>query len=102
MTSTDEAIDAMVDTHDLTDLWKEWEPVLFANVKDEVAQDKLNECVHELLRKAASEGAGTCKAKLYKPEYGTSDCTVCECGEINDISAIYCNRCGKRIEVGER
>lgn len=44
-------------------------------------------------------GRETCKAKLYKPEYGFSDCTVCECGETNDISAVYCNRCGRRIEV---
>ena len=47
----------------------------------------------------ATLGRGTCKAKLYKPEHGSSDCTICECGEINDISANYCNRCGRRIKV---
>ena len=47
----------------------------------------------------ATLGLGTCKARLYKPEHGSSDCTICECGEINDISANYCNRCGRRIKV---
>lgn len=66
-------------------------------------EDKRKELIESCAKSIEeSVGAGTCKAKLYKPEYGTSDCTVCECGEINDISAIYCNRCGKRIEVGER
>jgi len=41
-----------------------------------------------------------CKARLYEPEHGTSDTTECECGELNDISAIYCNRCGRRIVLG--
>ena len=47
----------------------------------------------------ATLGRGTCKARLYKPEHGSSDCTICECGEINDISANYCNRCGRQIKV---
>lgn len=55
--------------------------------------------MHALLEEAATLGAGTCKARLYKPEYGLSDCTICECGEINDISANYCNKCGRLIEV---
>ncbi len=58
--------------------------------------------VHGLTPKqaiAATLGRETCKARLYKPEHGMSDCTICECGEINDISANYCNRCGRRIEV---
>ena len=47
----------------------------------------------------ATLGRGTCKVRLYKPEHGSSDCTICECGEINDISANYCNRCGRQIKV---
>lgn len=47
----------------------------------------------------ATLGRGECEASLYKPEHGVSDCTICECGEINDISANYCNRCGRRIKV---
>lgn len=47
----------------------------------------------------ATLGRGECEARLYKPEHGVSDCTICECGEINDISANHCNRCGRRIKV---
>jgi hypothetical protein len=48
--------DATVDRCDTMGLWHEWEQVLFANVSDEVAQDNLNECVHDLLDKAATVG----------------------------------------------
>jgi len=54
--------------HDLTDLWEEWERVLFANVQDEVAQDNLNECFHVLLEKAATMGResdGSTMVKLH-------------------------------------
>ena len=49
-------IAATVGRCDTMELWHEWEQVLFANVSDEVAQDNLNECVHELLDKAATMG----------------------------------------------
>lgn len=51
-----QAIAATVGRRDTMKLWPEWEQVLFANVTDEVAQDNLNECVHELLDKAATVG----------------------------------------------
>ena len=35
----------------------------------------------------------------YEPDTGTFDCTRCECGCINDISATYCNDCGGEIEI---
>lgn len=43
----------------------------------------------------------TCYAKPYKRDGDTDyfDCTECECGEINDVSAKYCNRCGRAIKV---
>jgi hypothetical protein len=56
-------IAATVGRCDTMGLWHEWEQVLFANVSDEVAQDNLNECVHELLDKAATVGAGTLTAE---------------------------------------
>lgn len=55
--------DATVGRCDTMGLWTEWEQVLFANVSDEVAQDNLNECVHELLYKAATMGVGTLTAE---------------------------------------
>ena len=43
----------------------------------------------------------TCLAKPYEVdgETGFYDCTECECGEVNDVSARYCNGCGGLIEV---
>lgn len=35
----------------------------------------------------------------YEPDTGAFDCTRCECGCINDISATYCNDCGGEIEI---
>ena len=46
------------ENRDTMELWPEWEQVLFANVSGEAAQDNLNECVHELLEKAAKVGSG--------------------------------------------
>lgn len=42
-----------------------------------------------------------CLAKPWAVESdsGYFDCTECECGEINDVSAKYCNGCGGLIEV---
>ena len=37
----------------------------------------------------------------YEPDTGAYDCTRCECGCINDISATYCNNCGGEIEIDE-
>ena len=54
--------------YNLTDLWEEWEQVLFANVQDEVAQDNLNECFHALLEKAVTMGRepdGSTMVKLH-------------------------------------
>lgn len=55
-TTPAQAIAATVGRCETMELWPEWEQVLFANVSDEVAQDSLNECVHELLDKAATLG----------------------------------------------
>lgn len=45
----------------------------------------------------------TCLAKPYEVdgETGFYDCVECECecGEVNDVSARYCNGCGGLIEV---
>lgn len=57
-----QAIAATVGRCDTMGLWHEWEQVLFANVSDEVAQDNLNECVHELLDKAATVGGSDVSA----------------------------------------
>ena len=37
----------------------------------------------------------------YERDTGAYDCTRCECGCINDISATYCNDCGGEIEIDE-
>ena len=37
----------------------------------------------------------------YERDTGCYDCTRCECGCINDISAAYCNDCGGEIEIDE-
>ena len=37
----------------------------------------------------------------YECDTGAYDCTRCECGCINDISATYCNDCGGEIEIDE-
>ena len=37
----------------------------------------------------------------YERDTGAYDCTRCECGCINDISATYCNDCGGKIEIDE-
>lgn len=37
----------------------------------------------------------------YERDTGAYDCTRCECGCINDISAKYCNDCGGEIEIDE-
>ena len=57
-----QAIAATVGRCDTMELWHEWEQVLFANVSNEVAQDNLNECVHELLDKAATVGGSDVSA----------------------------------------
>ncbi len=44
-------------------------------------------------RKAKSHPYG------YERDTGAYDCTRCECGCINDISATYCNDCGGEIEI---
>ena len=43
----------------------------------------------------------TCIVKPWGVESDTGycDCTECECGEINDVSAKYCNGCGGLIKV---
>lgn len=43
----------------------------------------------------------TCLAKPHEVdgETGFYDCIECECGEVNDVSARYCNGCGGLIEV---
>lgn len=42
-----------------------------------------------------------CLAKPYEVdgETGFYDCIECECGEVNDVSARYCNGCGGLLEV---
>ena len=37
----------------------------------------------------------------YEHDTGAYDCTRCECGCINDISATYCSDCGGEIEIDE-
>ena len=44
-------------------------------------------------RKAKSHPYG------YEPDTGCFDATRCECGCLNDISAMYCNDCGGEIEI---
>ena len=108
---------ATVGRRDTMELWPEWEHVLFSNVSDEVAQDNLNECVHELLDKAATVGAGTCHNEV-------DNTFVCsECGahvRVTNVGRSYvdedgkrwystsnehkfrhCPNCGRRIEVSE-
>ena len=50
---------------------------------------------------AATLGRQKAKAHPYgyEPDTGAFDCTRCECGCINDISAKYCNDCGGEIEI---
>lgn len=52
---------------------------------------------------AVAATLGRPKAKAhpygYEPDTGAFDCTRCECGCINDISATYCNDCGGEIEI---
>lgn len=50
---------------------------------------------------AATLGRPKAKAHPYgyEPDTGAFDCTRCECGCINDISATYCNDCGGEIEI---
>lgn len=52
---------------------------------------------------AVAATLGRLKAKAhpygYEPDTGAFDCTRCECGCINDISATYCNDCGGEIEI---
>lgn len=54
---------------------------------------------------AATLGSEREKAKShpygYERDTGAYDCTRCECGCINDISATYCNDCGGEIEIDE-
>lgn len=46
---------------------------------------------------------GARKAKAhpwgYEPDTGGFDTTRCECGELNDISARFCSRCGREITL---
>lgn len=53
--------------------------------------------------RAVAATLGRPKAKAhpygYEPDTGAFDCTRCECGCINDISAAYCNDCGGEIEI---
>ena len=78
----EQAIAATVGRRDTMELWPEWEQVLFANVTDEMAQDNLNECVHELLEKAAKVGAGTCQGEI------DSDYFECK------LTTFKCHSCG--------
>ena len=50
---------------------------------------------------AATLGRPKAKAHPYgyESDTGAFDCTRCECGCINDISAAYCNDCGGEIEI---
>jgi len=50
---------------------------------------------------AATVGAGKAKAHPwgYERDTGFFDTTCCECGELNDISAKYCNQCGREIQL---
>lgn len=63
-------------------------------------------CETELLFKRLAdliepEPERTCLAKPWAVERDTGycDCTECECGEINDVSAKYCSGCGGLIKV---
>lgn len=92
-----------VASDDLIGLWREWEPVLFANVQDEVAQDNLNECVHALLDKAATAGAGMCHmeqtghVKVAGVDYYDDDYECSECGAELFEGYNYCPNCGRRV-----
>lgn len=91
-TTPEQAIAATVGRRDTMELWPEWEQVLFANVSDEVAQDNLNECVHELLDKAAAVGE-ECEMRICK-----------RCGVAYELNIIdkgfgkhrFCPNCGGR------
>ena len=109
--------DATVCRRDTMGLWHEWEQVLFANVSDEVAQDNLNECVHELLDKAATMGEGTCHniskvtdTRGRKVRFVCSECDAWIDSEfiwnheysngespwVKDCKLNYCPNCGRR------
>lgn len=57
----------------------------------------------ERIEQAMAATLGRPKAKShpygYERDTGAYDCTRCECGCINDISATYCNDCGGEIEI---
>jgi hypothetical protein len=96
---------ATVGRCDTMGLWPEWEQVLFANVSDEVAQDNLNECVHELLDKAATMGAGTCR---YIPDdagftwWDENDVEHYEKHSASDeCCSASCDKCGNQMMVGD-
>lgn len=95
----EQAIAATVGGCDIMGLWHEWEQVLFANVSDEVAQDNLNECVHELLDKAATVGVGTCRRVFIKDWLW--ECSECHSRHDNGHLYNFCPNCGRRIEVDE-
>lgn len=101
----EQAIAATVGRCDTMGLWYEWEQVLFANVSDEVAQDNLNECVHELLDKAATMGVGTCH---YIPDdagftwWDENDVEHYEKHSASDECCFAsCDKCGNQMMVGE-
>lgn len=101
----EQAVAATVGRCDTMGLWYEWEQVLFANVSDEVAQDNLNECVHELLDKAATMGVGTCH---YIPDdagftwWDENDVEHYEEHSASDeCCSASCDKCGNQMMVGD-
>lgn len=65
--------------------------------------DHMGVCETSWTEQVIAATLGRPKAKAhpygYEPDTGAFDCTRCECGCINDVSAKYCNDCGGEIEV---
>ena len=65
--------------------------------------DRFDSIADKLERAMATTGRPKAKSHPYgyERDTGAYDCTRCECGCINDISAAYCNDCGGEIEIDE-
>lgn len=80
-----------------------WELVGALDVVDATDASKKPIIAEYARRIAATLGRHRAKSHPYgyERDTGAYDCTRCECGCINDISATYCNDCGGEIEIDE-
>lgn len=80
-----------------------WELVGALDVVDATDASKKPIIAEYARRIAAPLGRHRAKSHPYgyERDTGAYDCTRCECGCINDISAMYCNDCGGEIEIDE-